>query len=320
MSDRPIICLGSAVWDTILQVDAIPSAGVKVLAQRAVQRASGMAASAAISIARLGARVEFWSRLGDDDTGRRYLRELEAQGVGVQALRSFAGMATPFSSIIVDRAGERAVVPFYDAQFPSDPGWLPWERVAQAAAVLVDVRWPEGAAALLREARHCGVPAVLDADTAAPEVLRQLVPLASHVLFSEPAFQIYNGRAYSDAALLELAAGLDCDVLGVTLGAAGAALWHKHAAATVVQIAAPAVQAIDTLNAGDIWHGTFVWALCEGWPLQTVVHIANLAAAMKCEVFGGNLGAPTLAALAARAKTLGFNGCERLQLRVSSAL
>jgi sugar/nucleoside kinase (ribokinase family) len=33
--------------------------------------------------------------------------------------------------------------------------------------------------------------------------------------------------------------------------------------------------------------------------------VANLAAAMKCEVFGGRLGTPTLAELAKRAKALG---------------
>ena len=307
MNPKPIICLGSAVWDTILQVEAIPSAGVKVLAQRAVQRASGMAASAAIAIARLGAPVAFWSRLGDDETGARYVRDFAAEGIDVSQLRAFAGMGTPFSSIIVDKDGERAVIPFYDAQFPADPGWLPLHTVAQAAAVLVDVRWQEGAAALLTEARRCGVPAILDADTAAPEVLAHLVPLATHVLFSEPAFRIYTGVDYAKQALAELGTRLGCDVVGVTLGPSGAALWQKDGKG-VVHIAAPAVQAIDTLNAGDIWHGTFAWALCRGYSLQSVVEIANVAAAMKCEVFGGNVGAPTLAALMARAKTLGFNG------------
>lgn len=306
MADKPIICLGSAVWDTILQVDEIPSAGIKVLAQQAAQCASGMAASAAVTIARLGTPVEFWSRLGDDDTGARYVREFQSEGINTQWLRPFAGMNTPFSSILVDRHGERAVIPFYDAQFPADPAWLPLQRVAQASAVLVDVRWMEGAAALLTEARRCGVPAILDADTAPVEVLNHLVPLASQVLFSEPALQIYTGAAYSAHALPALAQSLGCDAIGVTLGPLGAAIYSRGDAA-VRHIATPHVKAVDTLNAGDVWHGTFAWALGRGMPLHTVVEMANVAAAMKCEVFGGNRGAPTLAALLARGKTLGFN-------------
>lgn len=305
MTAKPLICLGAAVWDTILQVDEIPAAGIKVLAKRAVQSASGMAASAAVAIARLGSPVEFWSRLGDDDTGARYVRDIQAAGIDTRGLRAIAGMTTPFSSIIVDRHGERAVIPFYDAQCPSDPGWLPWQRVAGAGAVLVDVRWQEGAAALLNEAQRCKVSAILDADTAPAEVLNYLVPLASHVLFSEPALKIYSGFEYAPALLQDIAKRLNCEAVGVTLGPVGAAVYTRGSDA-VLHEPAPAVQAVDTLNAGDIWHGTFAWALAEAKPMQEVVQMANVAAAMKCEVFGGNRGAPTLDALLARGKALGY--------------
>jgi sulfofructose kinase len=48
--EKSIICLGSAVWDTIFQVESIPTAGIKVLPSRALQIASGMATSAAITM------------------------------------------------------------------------------------------------------------------------------------------------------------------------------------------------------------------------------------------------------------------------------
>ncbi len=299
MAGQSIICLGSAVWDTIFQVDAIPSAGVKVLPTRAVQAASGMAASAAVTIARLGGQVEFWSRVGDDDTGRRYIYDFQQEGVNTNWLRPMAGTATAFSSIIVDHFGERAVIPFYDPTIPADPSWLPLDRVAHASAVLVDVRWIEGAAALLKEARRIGIPAILDADTAPLEVLNALVPLATHVLFSEPALHIYCPHASADAALLKVASQHDFEMVGVTQGPLGAALWAGDSS-TILHVPAPVITPVDTLNAGDIWHGTFAWGLVQPWPIDKVVKWANVAAAMKCEVFGGRLGAPTLAELAAR--------------------
>ena len=303
MGSQPIICLGSAVWDTIFQVDTIPSAGVKVLPSRAVQAASGMAASAAVTIARLGGTVEFWSRVGVDDTGQRYIREFQQEGVNTDWLRPIAGTSTPFSSIIVDRFGERAVIPFYDAKVPADPSWLPLARVAQAGAVLVDVRWVEGAVALLTEARRCGIPAILDADTAPWEVLNTLVPLASHVLFSEPALQIFCPHESADAALQEVAGRHDFAVVGVTQGPQGAAVWARESG-NILHVPAPAITPVDTLNAGDIWHGTFAWGLVKQWPLNKIVVWANVAAAMKCEVFGGRWGAPTLAELKTRIETM----------------
>lgn len=299
MSSKPIICLGSAIWDTIFKVASIPSAGIKVLPSQAVQAASGMATSAAVTVARLGGKVELWGRLGDDDAGQRFIREISEEGVNIDFLRRLPGVATPFSSIIVDAEGERAVIPYYDPAMPADASWLPLERVADAAAVLADVRWVEGATALLKEARRCSLPAVLDADTAPLQVLQALVPLATHLLFSEPALQIYQPGLAPEAALKAVAATHDAAVVGVTLGPEGALVWQRTTG-QVWHVPAPVITPVDTLNAGDVWHGTFVWAMLQGWPMDKVLRWANMAAAMKCEVFGGRAGAPSLPALTAR--------------------
>jgi ribokinase len=68
-----------------------------------------------------------------------------------------------------------------------------------------------------------------------------------------------------------------------------------------LKIPAPVVKAVDTLGAGDVWHGAFTWGLVTGLPMPEIVQWANLAAAMKCEVFGGVTGTPTLAQLQLRA-------------------
>ena len=65
---NPVICLGCSFWDTIFKIDRIPEHG-KVLPEKAVQAASGMATAAAVAIARLGGHVELWARIGDDPTG-----------------------------------------------------------------------------------------------------------------------------------------------------------------------------------------------------------------------------------------------------------
>ena len=66
MNLKPVICLGCAFWDTIFKVDRIPGRGTKILPEKAVQSASGMATAAAVTVARLGAPVELWARVGDE--------------------------------------------------------------------------------------------------------------------------------------------------------------------------------------------------------------------------------------------------------------
>jgi sulfofructose kinase len=304
MNQKPVICLGCAFWDTIFKVDRIPDHGTKLLPEKAVQAASGMATAAATTIARLGGNVELWARIGDDPSGDSFLRDLSRESVRIDRIRRIPGARTAFSTILVDRAGERLVVPYTDPSLDPDPSWLPLHEVASAAAVLVDMRWLEGARALLAEARRHKVPTILDADIAPPDALREMITLADHVLFSEPALLSLAASVSPREALMEIAADLEADVVGVTLGAAGSLIWQRHAsgAGTVHEYASLSISAVDTLNAGDVWHGTYVYGLVNDWGVAQAAQLANVAAAMKCEHFGGRLGSPRLSELLERSR------------------
>jgi len=301
MNSKHVICVGAACWDTVFQVEKIPAAGVKALALHAVQRAAGMAVNAAVALSRLGMSVHMWTRIGDDETGRQFLQEMQRERINADGVRVLAGVQTSFSSILVDLSGERTLVPFFDANIPADASWLPLDKVASAGAVLVDMRWLAGAAAALKRARQCGVPGILDADTAPVQDLNDMIPLASHVLFSESALSIVRPGLAPESALIDVAAHNPAEVVGVTLGPKGALLWTRESG-RVMHVPAPRIQAVDTLGAGDVWHGAFAWGLVNGLPMPEIVQWANLAAAMKCEVFGGVTGTPSLAQLQSRAR------------------
>ena len=303
MNRKSVICLGCAFWDTIFKIDRIPSHGAKVLPEKAVQAASGMATAAAATIARLGSEVEIWARIGDDPNGDSFLLDLSHEAVRTDRIRRVQGARTAFSTILVDSAGERLVVPYTDPALDPDPSWLPLHEVSKAAAVLVDMRWIEGAKVLLAEARRHGVPTILDADVAPPDALRDMIVRVDHVLFSEPALLSLAANASPREALMEVAAGLEAEIVGVTLGEAGAMIWQRKPTEGVLhEFPAMSIRAVDTLNAGDVWHGTYVYGLVNGWGLSRTVHLANVAAAMKCEHFGGRLGSPRLSELLERSR------------------
>jgi sulfofructose kinase len=291
MRTKTVICLGCAFWDTIFRVESIPSQG-KVLPDRMVQAADGMATSAAVAIARLGGDAALWSRVGDDVTGERFLADLAGERVATEHVRRLPGR-TWIATILVDAQGERLVVPYIDPSLDPDPSWLPLHLVAGAGAVLADMRWPEGAEALLRQARRDGVPAILDADVAPAEDLRRLILLADHVLFSEPALALVEPGP-SEEALLHVAAHCGAAVVGVTLGEHGALISDHSHPGRLRRIPTIPIRAVDTLNAGDVWHGAYAYGLVEGWELERRVRAANVAAAIKCERFGGRSGAPGL--------------------------
>ena len=284
-----ILCLGMSALDAIYRVPAIPSRPTKILASDFVESGGGMAANASVAVARLGGQTHYWGRVGDDGLGTRILNQLTADGVDVSGVRRIPGCVSPSAAILVAQDGERLVCAYNDPRLDQDASWLPLGQVSGFDAVLADVRWPEGAAAVLDAARAAGRIAVLDGDVGPPQVIVDLAARATHVMFSEPGLALVAGAGDPGASLAKFAARQP-GIVGVTLGPEGF-LWRQ--AGVERRVPAYSIKAVDTLAAGDIWHGAFTLALAEGADIGVAARFANAAAAIKCARFGGRDGAPT---------------------------
>jgi sulfofructose kinase len=289
-----IICLGHAALDRIYRIDAFPPTPRKVLARGFEEVGGGMAANAAVAAARLGARVAFCGRIGDDLAGQAIRAELLGEGVDVTNLRSFAEARSSTSAVIVDAAGERLLVNERGGGLPDDPSWLDLSAVARARVVMADMRWPRGALALFQAARGAGVMTVLDIDVDAGPTLPDLLRLSDFALFSAPGLAEFSAAEAPDA--LAAIRRLGPRHAGVTRGAGGY-LWlddegpHDQPAF--------AVEAVDTSGAGDAFHGGFIWALAEGLETAACVRVGQATAALKSLTPGNRKGLPRLAALQA---------------------
>ena len=285
-----VLCLGLASHDTLWRVEALPTEPLKIRASDVVEVGGGMAATAAVAVARLRGRAAYWGRIGRDAVGETILDELAAEGVDTGEVRRFAGCRSTVATVLIDRAGERLVCAFIDPSIPDDADWLPLDRIAQFDAVLADTRWPPGAAAVLAAARRRGIPGVLDADISDAETLASLAAEASHTVFSAPALRRFSGCDDLAEALRRCGrARPPGAVFGVTDGERGS-LWLIGDA--LERIPAPSIRAVDTLGAGDVFHGALALALAEGKSLEQSACFAGAAAALKCKTFGGRRGTP----------------------------
>ena len=293
MPGKRLIVVGHAALDRIYRISAFPPAPTKVRALEAIEVGGGMAANAAVAAARLGARVELWSRTGDDTPGQAIRNGLKAEKVDIRYVHAFEDARSSTSAIIVDGAGERLIVGMRDTAIPSGTSWLPLERVAGADAVLADLRWLEATRAVLGAARAAGVPTVLDAELGAREALPGLLLLADYVAFSAPALRELTKADTDGERLAEVMAmgGAGMRHAGVTLGAEGY-LWRDASGAVHAQPGFP-VDVVDTTGAGDAFHGAFALALAEGRPTPECARIACAVAALKCTRLGGRAGLPT---------------------------
>jgi sulfofructose kinase len=277
----------------VFEIEAFATEPTKTLARRYCARAGGMSLHAAIAASRLGASVRLIGRVGDD-AAATFLRErLKAEGVEARGLESVRGTQTSLATVIVDAQGARQIY-IHRGDAIERAHALDTRQLDGADVVLVDPRWPDGAAAALAWARQHDVPSLLDADVAPPAALDRLVPLARWAAFSEAGLTLWRrGRSRDDALAAALALGPSLAL--VTLGADGARWLDGPGPA--MQARPPAVNAIDTTGAGDVFHAALAIALTEGQGVHGSVHWACAAAAFKCERGFGAEGAPTRAQL-----------------------
>lgn len=278
-----VICAGVAFLDHVFRVGGGGPPGNRAFAEGYRPTGGGMAATAAVAVARLGGEAALWSRLGDDAAGRLILDELATFGVDTTGVRIVSGAQSPVSAVTIETNGERKLVVYPGAGLDASPEWLPLGRIEETSAVLVDCRWPEAAEAVLARATDHRVPALLDAELGPEPVPTLLVALASHVVFSRDGLAQFTGIDDVPRAL-SAAARRTRGFVGATAGAEGF-YWFEPGAGTR-HLPAPAIETVDTLGAGDVFHGAFALALGEGKDVETAARFATVAASLACTGHG----------------------------------
>ena len=283
-----VICVGSSVADTIFGVAALPSGGGKNRADAVLETGGGLSANASVTVSQLGGTSVLWSRVGNDATGDRIIQDIKERGVDVANVQRVQGIPSPISAVAIDACGERQVLSYMNRSLFDPPHGLPLGEISSAQALLADVRWPDGGTAALQAASEKGIPRVLDYEKVPDERESLMVNLASHVLFSQEGLQTFSETSDVGEGLARASKHTGA-WLGVTCGAEGV-YWLRDG--IVQNIPAFEVDVVDTLAAGDVFHGAFALALAESQPTYDALRFASAASALKCTRFGGRLGIP----------------------------
>jgi sugar/nucleoside kinase (ribokinase family) len=112
---------------------------------------------------------------------------------------------------------------------------------------------------------------------------------SSHLVFSSEPLQETADIA-DDAKALHKIAKLTKSFLAGTRGPQGT-IWLDENGG-IQETPAFHVHTVDTLGAGDVFHGAFALAITEKQELRQALRFASAAAALKCTRFGGAFAAP----------------------------
>src|SRR6476620_4485608 len=285
-----ILCIGMPVRDLTFRVSGIPARGSKENASHFDEICGGNALNAAIGIVRLGGRASICGPMGDarEASSRFIFEQLAHEGIETEHIVHMPGLVTPISAVMVDPSGERTIVTFRDPEL-----WKvhlpPVETLLDdCAAILTESRCAEFCTDLCAEAQRRGIPVIVDVDRAMS--LRE-GPLnaSSHLVFSSEPLQ-ETADVTDDAQALKKIAKLTPSFLAGTRGPRGT-IWLDEQG-NIQETPAFPVHTVDTVGAGDVFHGAFTLAVTEGQELRQALRFASAAAALKCTRFGGAFAAP----------------------------
>jgi ribokinase len=286
--------VGNVCVDETFYVDRLPRPGETVNAVATTRGVGGKGANQAVAAARTGVDVVFRAALGADaDAG--FVRAVLTPELPLDGLVTL-DTPTDRSTILVDAVGENVIVTAAASAMAFDPsaaGALQWpgrgDHLLMQGNLGADIT-----KACLGTARDKGAITILNPS---PLSIAPMLPAADVIIINAVEAEALSGCTDPTEAAHRLSRGGTTGVV-VTLGAGGA-LCLDRGTSDAERVAAPAVAAVDTSGAGDVFAGVLSGCLALGLPLADAVGIGVRAASIAVTRRGTLAACPSRSEIAA---------------------
>jgi ribokinase len=282
MPSNPIIVIGSANTDMVIKTDRLPAPGETRLGGRFYLNAGGKGANQAVAAARLGGKVSFVGKVGDDIFGVKTREGLLQEGIDTHFLFTDESNPSGTALIMVDDQGQNCIA------VASGP--LPFFN--SPCTILVQLEIPLETVAWIANKADQQQKIILNPAPAQP-LSHDLLKKLFLIVPNESEASLLTGITVTDKRSAEQAADflLEKGVQNViiTLGAQGALFKNKE---VCYRAEAPAVQAVDTTAAGDTFCGALAVALNENRNWSDALAFAVTAASLSVTRLGAQASVP----------------------------
>lgn len=280
--------VGSINMDMTVTAERIPMKGETLRGGSVTNIPGGKGANQAVAMVRLGAEVEMFGCVGDDDNGRALIRNLEKAGVKTGHIRVIDDVPTGIAMITVaENDNTIVVVPGANGKVDReyvdsisgeleryDMVVLQHEIPLDTVAYVVDLCYGKGIPVVLNPAPAAGVP-------------EKIVEKVTYLTPNEhEAVLIFGSHADTEEMLRKYP-----EKLVITQGARGVVTCLKNG--EILRVPARRSKVADTTGAGDTLNGAFSVRICAGDSLRDALVYANTAAGLSTEKFGAQSGMPT---------------------------
>jgi ribokinase len=292
---KKILVIGSSNTDMVIKTDKLPSPGETVLGGTFFMNPGGKGANQAVAAARLGGKVTFVTKVGNDLFGKQALGVFKKEGIDIRNIAQDDKFPSGVALIIVNQTGENNIVvaPGSNENLLAEDISMNHFTPGKFEILLLQLEIPlmtvEYAALT---AAGSGIKVILN-PAPAQKLHDYLLKHTWLITPDETEAEILTGIKVRDELSAEAAAEVfrkkGVENVIITMGAAGAYLKSESYTG---MIAGKTVTPIDTTAAGDVFNGALAVAIAEGKNLKEATEFANSAAAISVTRLGAQASAP----------------------------
>jgi ribokinase len=312
------IGFGMNTVDYLSILDTYPNLDEKVEVIESSMQGGGPVPTAMATLVKLGSKVAYIGKIGDDPEGRFVKAELGKEGVNTDYVIMDKESKTASAFIWVDKnTGKRTVALDKTKLNNTKISELKFLNSISTRFLHVDAREPDVDIFLARWAKKLGAKVSLDVGSLRSGV-ESVFPFVNHLIVSKRFACGFTKLSDPFSACKELMKK-GFEIVGVTIGKDGCICGSPRGFTTsgspqgcttsgsvggfntsggedeVFHSPGFPVKVVDTTGAGDVFHGAFIYGLLEKWNLRKIARFACACAAMKCRRLGGRAGIPNLA-------------------------
>jgi len=278
-----ILSLGHLTYDLTIQVNAFPKENTKTNINEKNEGVGGPATIASVLLSKWGIETYLAGKVGDDNYGHFIKKELALKGVNTNFVQINKEYKTSNCiNVANSENGTRTLLVYESKEGEMENIEIDFDP----DIILIDGYEPEMSKAILKSFPKA--ISVLDAGRETPEIL-ELAKMANYVICSKEfaenvsmmKFDYENKRTF-----VEIYQMLEKKVKGnliITLEEKGCMYRENNKIKLMPSIK---VQAKDSSGAGDIFHGTFVYGLANGFELEKALKYSNIAGSLSVTKIG----------------------------------
>ena len=270
--------IGLTTLDCIYLSDRHIKPNEKIVALDYLTAAGGPATNAAVAFSFFGNRGKLLTVLGKHPLNQLIKSDLKNYPIEIVDLIPQQMVSPPVSSIIVTaNTGERSVISINAVKTQAKSLPISHDILEGIDIVLIDGHQIDVSLALIKIANRRQIPVVMDGGSWKPG-LEKVLPYIDYAICSA---NFYPPDCSTTKEVFNFLQGQSIKHIAITQGKQPI----LHLKQEIKTIPVPKIEAVDTLGAGDIFHGAFCnYILREDF--TSALNSAALIASKSCQYFG----------------------------------